>query len=126
MPLVLIVEDNDKNLRLTQDILEYGGFDTVAARTGEEGVLLARERHPDVILMDIQLPGMDGYAALEELRGDNITAGIPVVALTAFAMASDRRRALEAGFDRYVSKPIDVDKLPEDIHLACRGVREHL
>lgn len=119
--LVLIIEDNDKNLRLVRDVLEYGGLETVEARTAEEGLVLARERPPDVILLDIQLPGIDGYAALEELRADGRTRAIPVAAVTAFAMDSDRQRLTDAGFDAHFAKPIDVGRLADDVRALSLG-----
>lgn len=118
---VLIIEDNEKNLRLVRDVLEYGDIDTTEARTAEEGLLLARERPPDVILLDIQLPGMDGYEALSQLRNDARTRAIPVAAVTAFAMDSDRRRLLDAGFDAHFAKPIDVGRLADDVRALCQG-----
>lgn len=118
--LVLIVEDNDKNLELVQDILEYRGFRTLAASNGHEAVELAREHSPDLVLMDIQLPDLDGVSALKQLRSDARTGTIPVVALTAFAMAEDRGRLLDAGFDGYLAKPIDVRTLPDTVQAYCR------
>ena len=118
--LVLIVEDNDKNLELVQDILEFRGFRTLAASNGRDAVELARIHQPDLVLMDIQLPGLDGVRALRQLRSDASTTAIPVVALTAFAMTEDRGRLLEAGFDGYLAKPIDVRTLPETVLAYCR------
>lgn len=119
-PLVLIVEDNDKNLKLVRDILELRGFRTLAATTAEDGLVLAAENVPDLVLLDIQLPGMDGVAALERLKGDARTAHIPVVALTAFAMQEDRQRFLSAGFDGYLPKPIDVMAFPLQVRQFLR------
>jgi two-component system cell cycle response regulator DivK len=119
-PLVLIVEDNDKNLKLVRDILELRGFRTLAATTAEDGLVLAAEHVPDVVLLDIQLPGMDGVAALERLKNDARTAHIPVVALTAFAMQEDRQRFLSAGFDGYLPKPIDVMAFPVQVRQFLR------
>jgi two-component system, cell cycle response regulator DivK len=116
--LILIVEDNEKNLKLTRDVLQFNGFRTLEAQTAEDGLALARDRHPDLILMDIQLPGIDGVTALERLRVDPVTAPIPVVALTAYAMKDDRQRFLEAGFDDCVLKPISVRELPTQVR-AC-------
>ena len=96
-------------------MLEYGGFVVVIATTGEEGVEQARAMLPDVILMDLQLPGIDGYAALELIRGHGATAHIPVVALTAFAMAQDRDRVLASGFAGYLEKPISVREFPAQV-----------
>jgi CheY-like chemotaxis protein len=110
--LILIVEDNERNLKLLRDLLGAHGYRTAAARTGEEGVAFARAEPPGLVLMDVQLPGMDGVAALHELRAAPETAGTPVVAVTAFAMKDDRERLLQAGFDGYLEKPIDVRALP--------------
>jgi CheY-like chemotaxis protein len=114
-PLVLIVEDNPRNLKLVRDVLAYAGYRTLEATTGEDGVALARTELPDVVLMDVQLPGMDGLEALARLRGEPGTAGIPVMAVTAFAMEEDRRRLRSAGFDGYLEKPIDVRALPGEV-----------
>ena len=116
--LILIVEDNEKNLKLTRDVLQFNGFRTLEARTAEDGIALARDRQPDLILMDIQLPGINGVTALERLRVDPVTAPIPVVALTAFAMKDDRQRFLAAGFDDCVMKPISIKELPTQVR-AC-------
>jgi two-component system cell cycle response regulator DivK len=117
--LVLIVEDNEKNLELVQDILEFRGFRTLAASNGHEAVELARTHQPDLVLMDIQLPGLDGVSALKLLRSEASTGAIPVVALTAFAMTEDRGRLLEAGFDGYLAKPIDVRTLSDTVLAYC-------
>jgi two-component system cell cycle response regulator DivK len=109
--LILIVEDNEKNLKLVRDVLQYQGYQTIEAGTGEDGVRLAKARTPDLILMDIQLPGMDGITALLELRADPGTRAIPVIAVTASAMTQDRKKIIAAGFDGYQSKPIRVREL---------------
>jgi two-component system cell cycle response regulator DivK len=114
-PIVLLVEDNPRNVKLARDVLEYAGFVVVVATTGEEGVEQSRTAQPDVILMDLQLPGIDGYAALELIRAHGETAHIPVVALTAFAMRSDRERVLTAGFAGYLEKPISVREFPAQV-----------
>ena len=119
--LVLIVEDNARNLELVQDILEFRGFQTLTASSGNQAVELARLHHPDVVLMDIQLPDIDGVAALSQLRSNLDTARIPVLALTAFAMSADQSRLLEAGFDAYIPKPIDVRSLPEIVLRYCEA-----
>ena len=116
---VLVVEDNEKNLKLARDVLEHAGFTVHVASTGEIGVDLARSVRPDVILMDLQLPGIDGLAALARLRRDPSTAPIPVVALTAFAMRQDRERTLAAGFDGYLQKPINVRSFPDQVRPTC-------
>ena len=112
---ILVVEDNERNLKLVRDVLQYAGYDVIAARSGEQGVALARERMPDLVLMDLQLPEMDGTEALRRLRDDPLTRAIPVVAVTAFAMKDDRERALKAGFDSYLEKPISVRALPDQV-----------
>ena len=106
--LILIVEDNEKNLKLVRDVLQYKGYQTIEAGTGEDGVRLARERGPALILMDIQLPGIDGITALGQLRADPTTHAIPVIAVTASAMTQDRKKIMAAGFDGYQTKPIKV------------------
>jgi two-component system, cell cycle response regulator DivK len=108
MSLILIVEDNEKNLKLVRDVLQVKGYETIEAVTGEEGVALARERNPDLILMDIQLPGINGIDALKTLRADPATARIPAIAVTASVMQQDRKLITEAGFDAYLGKPIDL------------------
>jgi CheY-like chemotaxis protein len=113
--MILVVEDNERNLKLLRDVLEYAGYDVRTARTGEDGVTLAVEEPPDLVLMDLQLPGIDGMEALRRLRESPRTAGIPVVAVTAQAMKQDRERALEAGFDGYVEKPISVRTFPGQV-----------
>jgi CheY-like chemotaxis protein len=106
--LILIVEDNDKNRKLERDVLRFHGYRTEEAETGEDGVRLARESLPALILMDIQLPGIDGIEALRRLRADEQTRGIAVMAVTASAMTQDRQKILAAGFDGYHSKPFNV------------------
>jgi two-component system cell cycle response regulator DivK len=112
---ILVVEDNEKNLKLLRDVLQWAGYDVVAASSAEQGVAIAMERPPDLVLMDLQLPGMDGTEALRQLRGSPRTRSVPVVAVTAFAMKEDRERALNAGFDGYLAKPISVQALPEQV-----------
>jgi two-component system, cell cycle response regulator DivK len=109
---VLVVEDNPLNLKLVRDVLGHAGYRVLEAADAERGIALAREQRPDLVLMDVQLPGIDGVEALRRLRADPETAGIAVVALTAFAMRDDRERLLAAGFDGYVSKPVSVRELP--------------
>ena len=115
MTVVLIVEDNPRNLKLVRDLLEHSGYRTLEATTAEDGLALARARRPDLVLMDVQLPGMDGVQALARLRADPATNGIPVVAVTAFAMKDDRARFAAAGFDGYLEKPISVRAFPGQI-----------
>ena len=106
--LILIVEDNEKNRKLVRDVLQFKGYRTLEAETAEDGVRLARESRPALILMDIQLPGMNGIEALGHLRADPSTRDIPVIAVTASAMMQDRQQILAAGFDGYQAKPINV------------------
>ena len=108
MSLILIVEDNDKNMKLVRDVLQVKGYTTLEAITGEEGVRLAQERHPDLVLMDIQLPGIDGIEALRQLRSDQRTSDIPVIAVTASVMQQDRKHIMDAGFEAYVGKPLNI------------------
>ena len=118
--LVLIVDDNEKNLRLARDVLHLGGFRTLEAASGTDGVALARRHRPDVVLMDIRLPDMDGTEATRLLKGDPETATIPVVALTSLAMKGDRESLLDAGFDGYLEKPISVRELADQVRAYCR------
>ena len=118
--LILIVEDNEKNMKLARDLLQYHGFTTVEATNAEDGIALAKEKQPTLVLMDIQLPGMDGVAALAQLRADVATSAIPVVAMTASVMKEDRERFEKAGFDGFITKPIDVRAFPQQVrdHIA--------
>ena len=116
---VLIVEDNEKNMKLFRDVLQATGYSTLEATTGEEAVELALSQAPALVLMDVQLPGIDGVEALERLRQNERTASIPVLALTAQAMSGDRERFLEAGFDGYLAKPVDVGELIEAVREHC-------
>ena len=113
--LILIVEDNEKNRKLVRDVLQFKGYQTVESETAEEGLRLAQERPPALILMDIQLPGMNGIEALGHLRADARTRDIPVMAVTASAMTQDRQKILAAGFDGYQSKPINVKDFLEAV-----------
>jgi len=108
MSTILIVEDNEKNMKLVRDILRHHGHATVEAQSGEEGVRLAIAAPPDLVLMDIQLPGMNGIEALGVLRADPATASIPVIAVTASVMQQDRKLITAAGFDGYIGKPINL------------------
>ena len=109
---ILIVEDNDNNRSLFRDILTFHGYGVAVASDGQEGVTLARELMPDLILMDIQMPGMDGMTAGGILKGDPATSGLKIIALTSFAMRGDLEKFLAAGFDGYLSKPISTRELP--------------
>jgi CheY-like chemotaxis protein len=113
--VILVVEDNERNLKLVRDVLEYVGYDVRVARTAEDGIALAVKEPPDLVLMDLQLPGIDGMEALRRLRENVRTADIPVVAVTAQAMKQDRERALEAGFNGYIEKPISVRAFPDQV-----------
>jgi two-component system cell cycle response regulator DivK len=121
---ILVVEDNPKNLKLVRDVLQYSGYEVVEATTGEDGVRMAREVEPDLILMDLQLPGIDGTEALRRIRAGASTRSVPVVAVTAFVMADDRSNAFASGFDGYVEKPISVRSLPQQVQdfLTLGGV----
>ena len=116
---VLIVEDNEKNMKLVRDVLQATGYSTLEATTGEEAVELALSHAPALVLMDVQLPGINGVETLERMRQNERTASIPVLALTAQAMSGDRERFLEAGFDGYLAKPVDVGELIEAVREHC-------
>ena len=118
---ILVIEDNDRNLKLVRDVLQFAGYEVVEARTGEQGVELATGDPPDLVLMDLQLPGIDGTEALRRLRATPATAQVPVVALTAFAMKEDRERTEKAGFDGYVAKPLSVRALPQQVRAYLDG-----
>jgi two-component system cell cycle response regulator DivK len=109
--LILIVEDNPKNLKLVRDTLQVKGYQTIEAETGEEGIRLAHERQPALILMDIQLPGISGVEALHRLRADPVTHHTPVIAITASVMTQDRTRIMAAGFNGFQGKPLSVREL---------------
>ena len=121
MSLILIVEDNEKNLKLVRDVLQVKGFSTIEAGSAEDGIKLAAERKPDLILMDIQLPGMNGIDALKALRADKATASIPIVAVTASVMQQDRTLIMEAGFDGYIGKPINIKEFLDAVRTALEG-----
>lgn len=112
---VLVVEDNPLNLKLIKDVLEYQGFDVLTATSGEDGVVAALSDSPDLVLMDLQLPGIDGHEALLRIRADPRRSRTPVVAVTAFAMKEDVERAAAAGFDGYIAKPISVRDFPDQV-----------
>jgi two-component system cell cycle response regulator DivK len=115
MSLILIVEDNEKNLKLVRDVLQVKGYETVEATTAEDGIRLAAERPPDLVLMDIQLPGMNGIQALHVLRENPDLATIPVIAVTASVMHEDRKQIMAAGFDAYCGKPLNLKEFLETI-----------
>ena len=119
---VLVVEDNEMNMKLFRDVLAASGYLTLEARTGAEAVDLAKRHIPGVVLMDVQLPDVDGVEALRRIRTDARTAYVPVVAVTAQAMDGDRERFLRAGFDAYLPKPVDVTELLGIVRLHCASV----
>ena len=114
-PTVLLVEDNEDNRTIYTTILRHVGIDVIEAANGEDGIRLARERRPAVILMDVAMPGIDGWEATRRLKADLDTAHIPVIALTAHAMAEDRQRAAEAGCEGYLAKPIEPRRVVEEV-----------
>jgi CheY-like chemotaxis protein len=118
---ILVVEDNQLNMKLFRDALVATGYRTLEATTGGEAVDMASEHTPDLVLMDIQLPDLDGVEALHRLRTNERTATIPVLALTAQAMQGDRERFLAEGFDGYVSKPVNVRELLGIVRQHCEG-----
>jgi two-component system cell cycle response regulator DivK len=113
--LILVVEDNPKNLKLVRETLQVKGYRTLEAGTGEESVQRAREQHPALVLMDIQLPGISGIEAFRQLRTDATTRGIPVIAVAASVMAQERQKVMAAGFDGFQGKPISVRELLETV-----------
>ena len=116
MKQILIIEDNPSNLTLTVDILERASYDVLTAVNAEDGIKIAREQLPDLILMDIQLPGTDGITATRILKNDLITQDIPVIALTAHAMKGDEEKILSEGCDGYIAKPIRYKSFLDTIH----------
>jgi CheY-like chemotaxis protein len=120
---VLVVEDNALNRKLVRDVLGHAGYRVLEAGDAERGIEMARAERPDLVLMDVQLPGIDGVEALACLRADEATAAIPVVALTALAMKDDRERFLAAGFDGYLEKPVSVPALPGQVQALIAGAR---
>jgi two-component system cell cycle response regulator DivK len=120
-PLILVVEDNPRNLKLVRDVLDHVGYRTLVAEDGEQAVELAGAHQPDLTLMDVQLPGIDGVEALARLRADPATAQLRVAALTASAMKEDRDRLLAAGFDGYLEKPLDVRAFPAHVAALLDG-----
>jgi two-component system cell cycle response regulator DivK len=118
---ILVVEDNEKNMKLVRDVLQANGYRTLEATTGGQALELTIEHGPHLVLMDIQLPDIDGVKVLGRLRADERTAYIPVLALTAQAMQGDRERLLAAGFDGYVSKPVNIVELVGTVKRHCEG-----
>jgi len=124
MSVVLIIEDNEKNLKLVRDILQVKGYSTLEAMTAEDGIRLANERLPDLVLMDIQLPGINGIDAFKQIRADAKTARVPVVALTASVTPTDRSAINAAGFDAFVSKPINLKEFLDTVkRVVERGAK---
>ena len=124
MNTVLIVEDNEKNMKLARDILQAKGYATLEAETGEEGVKLAKEKKPDLVLMDIQLPGINGIEAFRQIRGNPGTARVPVVALTASVTPTDRSTITAAGFDAFIGKPINLKEFVETVKRLIEGAKK--
>ena len=118
MKRVLVIEDNKDNMKLITFILEKNGYRTIRAQTGSEGIRLAVSEHPDFILLDIQLPDMDGLAVLKAIRSADACSGIPTIAITSFAMSGDRERFIAAGCNGYIEKPIDPETIVTDIQQA--------
>jgi CheY-like chemotaxis protein len=121
--LILIVEDNEKNRKLVRDVLQVKGYKTIETETGEEGIRMAQESQPALILMDIQLPGIDGITALKRLRAEPKTKNIPVIAVTASAMTLKREAMLAEGFDGYQNKPISVKDFLEEVRSVLEAHR---
>ena len=109
---VMVVEDNEKNRKLMRVVLKAKGYNIMEASTGEEALNLLKNQKPDIILMDIQLPGIDGITLIKQIKGDITTKDIPIIAVTAYAMKGDEQKILETGCDAYVSKPINTQELP--------------
>ena len=120
MSLVLIIEDNEKNMKLVRDILQAKGYETAEAVNAEDGIKLALERVPDLVLMDIQLPGMNGMEALKVLRSHESTANVPVVAITASVMTQDRKQIMDTGFDGFIEKPINLKEFLATVQGALK------
>jgi len=110
---ILVVEDNVQNRMLVKDVLEFYGYEIIEAENGQEGIDMAKKYKPDLILMDIQMPVIDGFTAVKIIRSDPDTKNIKMIAVTSFAMSGDKERIKEAGFDHYISKPIDTRELPD-------------
>ena len=118
---ILYIEDNIDNMILVKRILEIEGYEVIQAETGEEGLAKAFESHPDIVITDINLPDIDGYTITTKLKQDQVTAHIPIIAMTANVMKKDKQTVFEAGCDGYISKPIDVDELPIQIENFLKG-----
>lgn len=118
---ILICEDNEKNRRLMKDLLEYHGYEVYLAENGEEGIEMAKKVKPVLILMDMQMPVLDGFEAIKRIRQDNEIKHIKIIGVTSFAMPTDKERVLQAGADYYIAKPIDTRALPEIIKKVIEG-----
>jgi two-component system cell cycle response regulator DivK len=118
---ILIVEDEPRNLKLLRDLLQRFGYETMEATDGEQGVELARARIPNLILMDIMMPKMDGLEATRIIKADTNTKHIPIIALTSYAMKGDRERTIEAGCDGYIAKPVDIQEVLKAIEHFLSG-----
>jgi two-component system, cell cycle response regulator DivK len=123
MSLILIIEDNEKNMKLVRDVLQVKGYETMEAGSAEDGLAMAGARKPDLVLMDIQLPGMSGIEAIGELRSNGATADIPVIAVTASVMQQDRKLITEAGFDAYLGKPLDLKEFLDTVKRVLESAR---
>lgn len=121
---VLIVEDNEANRYLVRFILEKAGHEIFEAINGEEGVELAKKEKPDMILMDIQLPGIDGYEATKRIRKSDVDGDVPIIALTSYAMTGDREKALKAGCTGYIEKPINPETFIDDLEKHMKKKEE--
>lgn len=118
---ILICEDNEKNRRLMKDLLEYHGYEVYLAKNGEEGIEMAKKVKPVLILMDMQMPVLDGFEAIKRIRQDNEIKHIKIIGVTSFAMPTDKERVIQAGADYYIAKPIDTRALPEIIKKVIEG-----
>jgi len=123
MSIVLIVEDNEKNMKLARDVLRARGYATLEAVSGEEGVRVTMEKKPDLVLMDIQLPGINGIEALRRVRAEPSCANIPIIAFTASVMSADRSQIAEAGFDGFIGKPINLKEFLETVQQVLAAGR---
>jgi len=118
----LLVEDNENNRYLLRLLLEQAGFTVVTAEEGKLGIAMAREEHPDVILLDIQMPEMDGYEVATVLKSDPALRRIPIVGVSSFAMPGDREKAIRSGFAGYIEKPVDPERFADSVKTFLRNV----
>ena len=124
MSTILIVEDNEKNMKLARDVLQAKGYATLAAVNGEDGVRLALQHRPDLVLMDIQLPDINGIEAFTRIRANPATATVPIIAFTASVTANDLRRIDAAGFDAFIGKPINLKEFLATVRRVVEGGRK--